>query len=87
MRTLATDLASVALLILLLTLIAVPLLIGADRPERTEVTAQQFIFGKYSPIAVYDPKERELTITPAAPRDTLICIRTECKLAEEWVGK
>ena len=44
----------------------------------------QSIEGKYSPIAVYDAKERQLTITDAMPREAFICIRKQCRLAEEW---
>lgn len=47
----------------------------------------QVVHGKYSPIAIYDPTERELTVTAAAPRETLVCLRGQCKLVEEWIGR
>jgi hypothetical protein len=47
----------------------------------------QVIEGKYAPIAIYDPRERALTVTAAAPRETLVCLRDQCKLVEEWIGK
>jgi hypothetical protein len=47
----------------------------------------QAIYGRYEAIAVYDAKERELTITPAMPRETLVCLRGTCKLVEEWIER
>lgn len=47
----------------------------------------QTIEGRYAPIAIYDPAERTLTVTEHAPRETLLCLRGECKLVEEWLKR
>lgn len=38
-------------------------------------------------IATFDANELTLTVTEHAPRALLVCLRGECRLVEEWVGK
>ena len=51
------------------------------------VVHSQIIAGRDEPIAIYDPAERALTVTAHAPRETLICLRHQCKLVEEWIER
>lgn len=47
----------------------------------------QVIEGKYDALASYDVKERQLTVSEHAPRELLVCMRGECKLVEDWLGR
>lgn len=38
-------------------------------------------------IVIYDEKENQIEIKEHNRRDTLVCMRGQCKLVEEWVGK
>jgi hypothetical protein len=83
--------SALALLAVCLFLVGLPLWLD-DLHERFDpqppaAVTPSVIHGAYAPLAVYDPKDRALTIEPSAPRELLICIRAQCKLAEEWVGR
>jgi hypothetical protein len=39
------------------------------------------------PVVVLSADQRELTVTAHARRDLLVCMRQQCRLVEEWVGK
>lgn len=43
---------------------------------------------KYNdPIFTWNEEERYLVITSHMRRDALICMRDQCKMVEEWIGK
>lgn len=40
-----------------------------------------------SAIVRFSEGDRTLTVTEHAPRDLLVCLRDDCRLVEEWIGK
>jgi len=78
---------SLAVVALVLFVIAVvwpdPLPPPAMAPTAAQV---RFVPGR-AELASYREKDRTLTISPTAPRDLMVCMRGDCRLVEEWVGK
>ena len=48
----------------------------------------QVISNEYNdPIFTWDESDRRLVVTSHMRRDAFICMRDQCKLVEEWIGK
>ncbi len=39
------------------------------------------------PVLLFSADQRRLTVTSHARRDLLVCLRGDCRLVEEWLGK
>lgn len=55
-------------------------------PVSVSMTTTQIMTAQDRPIASYDRAERALTVSEHAPRETLVCLRNQCRLVEEWVA-
>lgn len=56
-------------------------------PSATETVLNSTVAGSTVALVRYVESDRTLIVSEHAPRDLLVCLRGDCRLVEEWLGK